>query len=241
MARAPHKVQASATALALMAGTAQSSAEETKNEAAAEVPEGYTHSHNSSAAAADPTKAETAAKLKADKFAAKAEKDAKKAADAAAKKHERELAKADRAAKLAELAEGKGYTGSMLALAEKVKSGEYVKSATGQLRSNDALAVLLDTVPPSGVIKLAKALELPGEYSHLNVGQQSMNYRNRMRGALKKATLTIEQIKITIADLDLDAAPEIAARVQAVADAKASRELKAANKTVKPVAETAEA
>ena len=183
-----------------------------------------------------------------EKVAKKAEADATKAAKTTATTEARALAKAEREARLEALkAEGKNYVGSMLALADRVKSGAYVKGLTGQLRSNDELAIALDGVGPNSVIQLAKhvlAIE-ENPYTKLNVGQQSMNFRNRMRGAIKKGTLTFDQIKDAIAELNIDgteliqkAAAEKAARIEA---RKAEAEAKAATKAAKPVKAVAEA
>ena len=197
-------------------------------------------------------KTEAAQAKIAEKAAKKAAADAKKAEREAAKaekeaassltKEEREAKKAERLARIEALkAEGKNYTGTMLSLADRVKQGVYVKSTTGQLRSHDELAQALDTVTPTGVIQLAKhvlALEA-NPYSHLNVGQQSMNLRNKMRGAITKKVLTIEQVKAAIVELDLDVSKEIAARKQAKDEAKAKRLAEAEAK--KAAAEAAKA
>lgn len=198
--------------------------------------------------------AEEAAAVKAAKDEAKAAKAAKAAADNAAKatKAAERLAanavkKAEREARLEALkTEGRNYVGSMLALADRVKSGAYVKGLTGQLRSNDELAVTLDGVGPNGVIQLAKhvlAIE-ENPYTKLNIGQQSMNFRNRMRGAIKKGTLTIDAVKATIVELDLDASETItkaaADKAARVAARKAEAEAKKAAKPVKAEAEQEE-
>lgn len=182
-------------------------------------------------AAADAEKAER--KAAADK--AKADKKAQAEADKAAKAEARALAKKEREERLAAAAEGKTYAGSMLALADRVKQGVYVKSATGQLHSGDELALALDGVSPTDVIRIGldvlKIEENP--YAHLNIGQQSMNLRNRMRGAIKKQALAITDItsyiarnnvvQVTPAEIEARRA-EKAARVEA---AKAEREAKA--------------
>lgn len=150
---------------------------------------------------------ELAAKEKAEKTAAlvaKRESEAKARADAAAAREAKAAEnKAVREAKAAQLAEsGRTYTGSMLALADRVKAGVYVKSLTGQLRSTDALAEALDAVPAENVVKLGTTLfNEPNKYTSLNIGQQSMNYRNRLRGAIKKGlevngnVITLDLIK----------------------------------------------
>ncbi len=174
--------------------------------------------------------------------AAKAEKLAAKLATIQAAnvttKEEREAAKAARAARLAELGDGRKYAGAMLALADRVKLGLYVKGSTGQLRSTNELAEVLDAVPVDNVIRLAKIVLGLGEnpYVHLNVGQQSMNLRNKMRGAISKGTLTIEAIRecieengfATATDWNAIAEGKRAARLAATAAKKAAKEAKAA-------------
>lgn len=221
--------------------------------------EGYTETVNPEVASG-PTKQEIAAEkaqakiaAKAEKAAAreaaKAEKEAAKMAKVTATKEEREAAKSQRQARLAALnPDGtRKYLGSMLALADRVKEGAYVKGVTGQLRSNDELAQILDGVTPNGVIQTAKAvLELDANpYSHLNVGQQSMNLRNKMRGALRNGVITLDAIRTYVSENDLDCSISIvekaAAKAERVANAKADREAKAALKAAAKVPETAEA
>lgn len=124
------------------------------------------------------------------KEAAKLEKAAAKEADKLAKAEARAAAKAEREARLAEL----GPQSKMSALRDAKKN--YVKSATGQLRATDDLATALDAVPPHKVVPLAiELLQLPeNPYGRLNVGQQSMNLRNKLRGAIRRNVLTIDQI-----------------------------------------------
>jgi hypothetical protein len=166
---------------------------------------------------------------KAERAAAKAEREAAKANTVTKTAEERAAAKAEREARLAALnSDGtRKYTGPMLALADRVKQGAYVKAATGQLRSTNELAEMLDAVPVDNVIALAK--EVLGldhnPYSALNPGQQSMNLRNRMRGAIKKGTLTLDAIKAVIDANGYDTATGWA---EAKAKAKADREAKAA-------------
>ena len=148
------------------------------------------------AAAKAQREADKAAKVKAaeDAKAAKiAEREAKAAAkesDKLAKAEARAAAKAEREARLAEL----GPQSKMSALRDAKKN--YVKSATGQLRATDDLATALDAVPPHKVVPLAiELLQLPeNPYGRLNVGQQSMNLRNKLRGAIRRNVLTIDQV-----------------------------------------------
>jgi colicin import membrane protein len=177
--------------------------------------------------------AEKAAKLEAQtKAREQAALDKKAKADARATKANETKEQHD--ARIAELkASGKTYTGSMLALADRVKQGVYVKSATGQLRSTDALAVAMDEVPPENAVKLGMALfEEPNKYAALNIGQQSMNYRNRMRGAIKAGKLTLETIVETIKanSLAIDTKAEREAKAKAAEAKKAEAAKKQADK-----------
>jgi len=83
-----------------------------------------------------------------------------------------------------------GYSGPMLALRARMKTGAYQKAPNGQPCCADAVATALGALtPPQVVAALLIALGLPeNPYPALNVGQQSMNLRNRMRGALKRGT-----------------------------------------------------
>lgn len=206
--------------------------------------------------AASPTQAEKEAEVKAKieakaaKLAATAEAKAakesaavRKAQEREAKRLEREAAKAEKAAELQ--ASGKKYIGSMLALAERVKEGVYVKSATGQLRSNDELAQAFDGVGPINVVNTAMTLlglEV-NPYSALNIGQQSMNMRNRLRGAVRKGVVTIDAIRAHIVENDYDDTAYIetkrAEREAKAAAAKAEREAKSVKAKKEPETATA--
>jgi hypothetical protein len=78
------------------------------------------------------------------------------------------------------------YTGPMLALRDRAKLGVYQKAANGQPSCGDEVAQILGALQPAQVIRACIiALGLDGNpYLHLNVGQQSMNLRNKLRGAL---------------------------------------------------------
>lgn len=149
--------------------------------------------------AAAAARREAAALAKAEKAAERQRiKDARDA-EIMAKKAARDEAKAQKvaareAARQAIIDAGGTYAGTMLALREAKK--HYVRAANGRLRSTDPLAEALDAVEPTGVVTIAKlALELADNpYVRLNIGQQSMNLRNRMRFAIKKGTLTVEDV-----------------------------------------------
>lgn len=133
----------------------------------------------------------------AEKEAAKAEKVAEREAAKAAKAAEKEAAKAEREAKRAErlaALEAAGPLTKMHALRDA--KSKYVKSATGQLRSTDELAEAFDRVTPSGAIAICMVvLGLESNpYAHLNVGQQSMNLRNKLRGAIRRGVVTIDRV-----------------------------------------------
>ncbi len=189
--------------------------------------------------AAKAEKQKAIADKKATALAAKEAKAVERAAGAA----DREATKAERAARLAEL--GKNYQGSMLALADRVKQGAYVVGATGQFRSNDDFAQALDEVPVDNVIRLGKLVfgidENP--YIHLNTGQQSMNFRNRMRGAIKKGlkigeqVITLDYIKgliesegFAVKGIAEEKAAKKAAKAERVAKAKEDKAAKAQTK-----------
>jgi colicin import membrane protein len=190
-------------------------------------------------AAADKAKAEreAAAKVKAEQTAAKV----KEREEAAAAR------KAAREAEAEKLKEGgRTYVGSMLALSERVKAGVYTKGLTGQLHTNDDLAMALDAVPPANVIKLGMLVlgHTENKYAALNPGQQSMNYRNLMRGAIKRGekvgeqVITLDYVKsvrdaqgFATAEAEVAKKAEAkAAREKAQAEAKALREKAAADK-----------
>lgn len=140
----------------------------------------------------------------AKKAAAEAEKVKKaeaRALLAAAKKAAAEQAKAERAqaraAAKAERAAAAGDTKLMGALRDRTASGHYVKGANGQLRTNDDIALAFEHVPAKFTVAalLAASGLTENPYTHLNYGQQSMNLRNRLRGQLRKGTVTLDQIK----------------------------------------------
>lgn len=145
---------------------------------------------------------------------AKAQREAAKAEKAAAAQAEKERKAAEKAAARAEKAAAEPAGTDMSALSEKVKAGIYVKGKNGQLRSNDEIALAMEVVPAKQTVSiLLKALGLPeNPYSALNYGQQSMNLRNRLRGVVRKGTVTIEALKASI-EAELAAAPASAEAV----------------------------
>ena len=81
-----------------------------------------------------------------------------------------------------------GYAGPMLRLRERLAEGAYQKAPNGQPCCGDQVATLLGTLAPAAVIRACiVAMNLPANpYAHLNVGQQSMNLRNKLRGCFKR-------------------------------------------------------
>jgi len=81
-----------------------------------------------------------------------------------------------------------GYTGPMIALRERLAAGAYSKASNGQPCCGDAIAIKLGTLNPAQVIRACIiAMNLPNNpYTHLNIGQQSMNLRNKLRGCMKR-------------------------------------------------------
>jgi hypothetical protein len=81
-----------------------------------------------------------------------------------------------------------GYAGPMLRLRERLAEGAYSKAANGNPCCGDIVAAKLGTLKPAQVIRACIiAMNLPtNPYIHLNIGQQSMNLRNKLRGCLKR-------------------------------------------------------
>lgn len=200
--------------------------------------------------AAKQAKLDAAAKAKADKEEAnklKAEAKAKKAADAQAAKDAKAAETAEQKAAAKKLRDeqkaagvvaepGEGMSG---ALREKVALGLYVKGKNGQLRTNDSIALALESVAVTDMVPLL--LETLGlaenPYPHLNQGQQSMNLRNRLRGAIRKeAKIENTDVVISLARLT-----EIRDAKFKPVEAKGSTQSEAAAETADADAETAEA
>lgn len=88
----------------------------------------------------------------------------------------------------ADTEEATGYAGPMLVLRERLAAGAYQKAVNGQPCCGDAVATILGTLKPQQVIRACiLAMNLPANpYAYLNVGQQSMNLRNKLRGCFKR-------------------------------------------------------
>lgn len=145
-------------------------------------------------AAREAAKAAAAAEKQA-KAEARAQAQAAKESEKQAKAQARADARAAKEAAAAEAAQSGVYAGSMLALRDaRVR---YVKAMNGRLRSTDDIATIFDAVEPKDVVAIAlQALQLGANpYTRLNIGQQSMNLRNRLRGALKKGIVTLDSIR----------------------------------------------
>lgn len=147
-----------------------------------------------------------ALKVKEAKAAAKEANIAAKAAEAAAKK-------AERAARVPKVRDPASPMG---ALADA--STRYTKGENGQLNNGDELAQALGKVPAAQVVGVVlQTLGLAeNPYPHLNYGQQSMNLRNKLRGAIRKNAkigeaedaphVTLDRVKHFV-DVALAAAP----------------------------------
>jgi pyruvate/2-oxoglutarate dehydrogenase complex dihydrolipoamide acyltransferase (E2) component len=87
-----------------------------------------------------------------------------------------------------------GYTGPMLVLRSAAK--RYAKGKNGNPMCGDAMALTLDGLPREQVVAtLILAMKLESNpYRHLNPGQQSMNLRNKARGAVKNGFLQYSEI-----------------------------------------------
>ncbi len=101
------------------------------------------------------------------------------------------------------------YVGPMLALRERSKLGLYTIAPNGQPSCGDEIARQLGTLRPEFVIRACIiAMALPfNPYDHLNVGQQSMNLRNRLRTAIKRGDfgmgVIIEAVEEAQAEQDI--------------------------------------
>jgi hypothetical protein len=96
-----------------------------------------------------------------------------------------------------------GYQGPMLALRDAAK--HYVTGKNGNPHCADNVAVALDGLTREQVVSVVgnflkdhKVIDSTNPYAHLNPGQQSMNLRNKLRGALKAGLVTIDQLKATV-------------------------------------------
>lgn len=134
-------------------------------------------------------RAESASRINADVAVQTAKKPTRK--ELAAAKHATQPAteptvKVSRETKTAPAIPTTGYQGPMLALRDRLKAGQYKKAANGQPSCGDEVANVLGQLEPTEVIAACLiALDIANPYKHLNIGQQSMNLRNKLRGALK--------------------------------------------------------
>lgn len=101
------------------------------------------------------------------------------------------LASASESVKAAVPIPSTGYQGPMLALRQRLKNGVYQKAANGQPSCGDEVAQVLGQLEPKEVIQACLvAMDLDNNpYLHLNIGQQSMNLRNKLRGIMKRGEL----------------------------------------------------
>ena len=105
-------------------------------------------------------------------------------------------------------AEGRSLHRNMGATLERYRAG-YVAttSASGRpsLHNGDDLATLLSGLSPNDVARAAMAAvpecpqDLIERYSRLNPGQIRMNSGNRIRAAIKKGLLTVDEVANAIA------------------------------------------
>lgn len=110
----------------------------------------------------------------------------------------------------------------MRGLRERLKAGAYMKMPNGQPANGDEVATVLGNLEPLEVVKaLMIAFDHKSNfYGHLNVGQQSMNYRNKFRGALKRGELGMGVLREAV-EVVLDSRPQPAAAAPAPAPTEA--------------------
>lgn len=97
-------------------------------------------------------------------------------------------------------AKAAGYNGPMVILREAAK--HYVRG----IHCGDNLATILDGLSREAVVSIIgtflveqKVIEHRNPYLHLNPGQQSMNLRNKLRGAIKAGTVTEAAFRAAVA------------------------------------------
>jgi len=110
---------------------------------------------------------------------------------------------AEAAEQAAEVVKPEGYSGPMLALRERLLQGAYKKMPNGQPANGDQVATALGSLTPAQVISACiAAMALPSNpYLHLNIGQQSMNLRNKLRGCLKRGEFGFGVVREAIEDV----------------------------------------
>ena len=135
---------------------------------------------------------------------AKAERDDAKAAMRAKALAERDDAKAEKvAARIAAGGAASVQVGMADALRQRVIAGSYVKGSNGQMRTTDALAIVLEVVSVPNMVPLLKEVLglVENPYPQLNQGQQSMNLRNKLRHAIRNGFVTPDALVGITADV----------------------------------------
>jgi hypothetical protein len=91
------------------------------------------------------------------------------------------------------------YQGRMLALVRARKA--YVRGANGHQHSGDWLASQMESLPRERVVEACmRLLKLDANpYRHLNPGQQSMNLRNKVRGACGRGEISVSEVQTLVA------------------------------------------
>lgn len=128
-----------------------------------------------------------------------------------------------------------GYQGPMRALRDRVKAGAYQKAANGQPSCGDEVATILGQLEPVEVIAAClTAMDITNPYGHLNIGQQSMNLRNKLRGQLKRGEIGMgvlrEAVEVTM-EARPPKAPMTAAQMNAE-EAKMDKQIAKASETI---------
>lgn len=128
-----------------------------------------------------------------------------------------------------------GYQGPMKALRDRVKAGAYKKAANGQPSCGDEVAQILGQLEPTEVIGACLiAMDISNPYTHLNIGQQSMNLRNKLRGQLKRAEIGMGVVREAVEVVIETRAAKAPAPAQAAAPAPAAPEAPAAEPAPAP-------
>lgn len=86
------------------------------------------------------------------------------------------------------------YSGPMLPLKQARKS--YLTGANGNQHCGDKVAMAFSALPREKVVRVIMGLlgDTTNKYAALNEGQQSMNYRNRLRNQLKQGFISEQAV-----------------------------------------------
>ncbi len=125
-----------------------------------------------------------------------------------------------------------GYQGPMKALRDRIKAGKYTKAANGQPSCGDDVAQTLGHLEPAEVIKACMiAMDIANPYLNLNIGQQSMNLRNKLRGQLKRGEIGMGVLREAV-EVVIEGRPAKTAAQMNAEEAKMDKQIAKASETI---------